>query len=742
MSDKRVPDHNHRPDGSKSKDPRPRPNPELAATSEYVSPGIRFLHLFGLTSLAIAQPVLGRLSTNDSYLEIDRIEGFALWVGLLTLALGLPGLLLTVNRISDAINPRFGRAVFTGQIFFLVTLFAQQWLKWIAGHRAMMTLAVPDVLWAMTSLAAAYFAVTLYNRRRGMRQFLTVLSCCAVAVPVAFVMAPPMNSMLFMRGQQHDEVPGYQAQNPVPVVMIVLDGLNGMALLNEQLEIDAQRYPAFARLAAMSTWYRNASTVHYRTDNAVPAILTGRVPPGNLVPFEANYPDNLFRRIVDSRQYEVTVFEPYTRLCPRTIRQTLQRRGRLDQLQSLLGTLTRVYVKTTLPDEISGGHRMIPRAWFGFQDNQSFDETARTGLIAYGWDTERGEQLEHFRNCLIRSDKPWFRFLHVVLPHYPWNYLPSGRQHMNLLNAEHYPVGAHGTLGEDWGPDELAVNHAWQRYVLQLGFVDHFLGRILDQMEEQQILDESLLVVVADHGVAFKAGTSRREPTPETLTDIMPVPLFVKLPSQHSGIVSDRNVENIDVFPTVAELLQLTPEVVTDGVSLLDESARERPRKQMAGPDGPFIVEPDFPQRFDYVRRATALFDSGASEKLWLGLNWIPELVGADVNDLLDSGDGVAVELFFAVDTSAETTAEFVPCFIRGRIPSLSGGKALPVELAITVNGRIGATTRTYTDPLITTEWAAMLPESRFEFGPNDIAVFEVIRKANQFRLKRCVLLK
>ena len=51
----------------------------------------------------------------------------------------------------------------------------------------------------------------------------------------------------------------------------------------------------------------------------------------------------------------------------------------------------------------------------------------------------------------------------------------------------------------------------------------------------------------------------------------MPVPLFIKLPHQNAGIMTDRNVETIDVFPTIADVLQMTPEVAVDGCSLLDD---------------------------------------------------------------------------------------------------------------------------------------------------------------------------
>ncbi len=115
-----------------------------------------------------------------------------------------------------------------------------------------------------------------------------------------------------------------QCGNPIPVVMVVFDGMSGMSLLDEHHHVDPHRYPSFARMAELGTWYRNASTVHTRTDHAVPALLSSCYPEEKQQPIESDYPTNLFRLIHDSDQYAMTVFEPVTELalkiCGRLIR--------------------------------------------------------------------------------------------------------------------------------------------------------------------------------------------------------------------------------------------------------------------------------------------------------------------------------------------------------------------------------------------------------------------------------------
>ena len=71
------------------------------------------------------------------------------------------------------------------------------------------------------------------------------------------------------------------------------------------------------------------------------------------------------------------------------------------------------------------------------------------------------------------------------------------------------------------------------------------------------MFDRSLIVVTADHGVSFVPGQPFRGICQEIYPETLSVPLFVKLPGQHEGRASDRNVEAIDILPTIADVLKI-----------------------------------------------------------------------------------------------------------------------------------------------------------------------------------------
>ena len=57
-----------------------------------------------------------------------------------------------------------------------------------------------------------------------------------------------------------------------------------------------------------------------------------------------------------------------------------------------------------------------------------------------------------------------------------------------------------------WGDDQHVVDLAHQAHMLQTGYVDSQLVRFLDLIRDTSWYDDALVMVMADHGIAFTAG--------------------------------------------------------------------------------------------------------------------------------------------------------------------------------------------------------------------------------------------
>jgi hypothetical protein len=81
---------------------------------------------------------------------------------------------------------------------------------------------------------------------------------------------------------------------------------------------------------------------------------------------------------------------------------------------------------------------------------------------------------------------------------------------------------------------------------------------------------------------------------------------------------------------------------------------------------------------------------------------------------------------------AVDRRSDLAPTWVQGRF---AGGHAEDQDLAIAVNGRIAAVTRTFEENGAT-RFAAMVPESALRQGHNDVSVFAVLAGASGARLE------
>ena len=112
----------------------------------------------------------------------------------------------------------------------------------------------------------------LYGRFSPVREFFTVLAPAPFVVLLIFAWSPQAEAVL--TGEE-----GIKIHSPpagAPVVLIVFDELPATSLMDKSGRIDSKRYPNFSSLGKQATWFRNATSEHSLTTQAVPAIVTGR----------------------------------------------------------------------------------------------------------------------------------------------------------------------------------------------------------------------------------------------------------------------------------------------------------------------------------------------------------------------------------------------------------------------------------------------------------------------------------
>ncbi|HUT76277.1 MAG TPA: sulfatase, partial [Polyangia bacterium] len=111
--------------------------------------------------------------------------------------------------------------------------------------------------------------------------------------------------------------------------------------------------------------------------------------------------------------------------------------------------------------------------------------------------------------------------------------------------------------------------HIEALYDAQVAYSDWLFGRVRKLLAEEGAYDDSLIVVLSDHGEEFgeHGGREHRQLFVETLH----VPLLIRFPDGTGprGSTVDRMVRTMDVMPTVFDTLKMPMEIPHQGVSFL-----------------------------------------------------------------------------------------------------------------------------------------------------------------------------
>lgn len=489
-------------------------------------------------------------------------------------------------------------------------------------------------------------------------------------------------AVAFAVDAQDDELA--TAKTRPPIVVLVLDEFPTESLTTPSGEIDAARYPNFAALARTSTWFRNGYTVFDSTFKALPSILDGRMPADKTAADVRSHQPSVYH-LMHRLGYDIVKVESASAVCPPWICEG-----------------TRIRRPGVLPRLAGNGRPARLHRWIG---------------------------------AIRDGPRPTFYFHHALLPHEPWLYLPSGHQSR--------PAGVEPIAAINKPPawhDRGLTDHNHLRHLLQVGYVDRELGHVMRRLRRTGLFHRALFVVMADHGYSFDVNVkSRRQVTERNVGQIAPVPFFVKTPRQTEGMVDDSLVRNVDLLPTIADVLDVPVPWQADGHSAFADMTRAREHVTMARRDFSRLVSVD---RREWLRQRAALsrwrarkFGTGARSQRAFGDPWAaafrigphPELLGDPVRAAVPRSDRVHGELVVNAGRLDELDPRgpIVPTRVMGRIEGgLPGAER---DLAVAVNGRIRAVGRSFHLRGRPRElFSLIFPERALRPGDNRVQLLEV----------------
>lgn len=705
-----------------------------------------FLDLLTLAGFVVAQPLLDVLGRSPDFLlfrkadprdivllaiAITILPAAALWV--LEVLAGLPG-----HRVRQAGH----LALVAG----LLAVLGLEVAKKVTPLRGPGLLAVGGLVGLGGGL--------LYARRPVVRLWIRFLYPAPVVFLLLFLLVSPAAQLLRPAAAPTAALPAgaLQRAKSGPIVFLLMDEFPLESLLDGKGRIDQRLYPNFAKLAGASTWYRNATANIGLTEWALPSMMTGRYPAQDRLPIASQYPDNLFTLLGASYHYKMHVFEGVTQLCPPSLCPDAMKAGGSQAstasatgggLRQVARDSAGVWGQIVSPhDAAKDPAATLNEATVKVASSGSTDQAKRAQVV-HGY--TRGISFQAFLDSIRPGADPNERalyFVHVLIPHQPWKYLPSGLQYPERTLGE-----GDFAKGGQWVSEPWPVESIHQRHLMQTAVADRMVGDLVKRLREVGLYDRSLLVVTADHGMAFTPGEAGRATVSnDTVPDVLWVPLFIKRPEQRAAEVNDVNYEHVDLLPTIAGLAGLRVPWAMEGVSLADPSADRRSRTEKF-----FYPHPGLRRAFNGpANQAIAL--KGVTDRLlrpndgylgWFQFGPHADLVGRKLSDLEIAASGGSARVAGLDDyRHVDPSSGSVPAEVGGQLTRTAPGTPGRPSVVVAINGVVGGVSETFASPAGTppTWFTTMIPDTLMHKGGNQLRLFLLDTSGGRQRLRPLTL--
>lgn len=330
------------------------------------------------------------------------------------------------------------------------------------------------------------------------------------------VMNPGFNHLPHYTPQLADErPPGTPAT--APVFVLVFDELSAAALVNEDGQINAARFPNFSRLATSGAVFTEARSNYSKTRYAVPAIAEDMSAVGSL------------RSYIQYRGAEAAIAGD----CGRAV----TCRG-----ISTLAAMDRGSIFKHLA--LATAAELIPPPW-NVMTEGPFRDLASIAGVPLATSDDSGlhlfneDHLNRFLTDIGNEDPNGSVYLfHSLVTHQPYLLEPDGEigsVHVAYDDGILDQVNFSLSNSVETTGGQADIGELFEAYLDQIAYADELLGRFLDRLEETSLLDRSVIVVTADHGIRPRLHRS----TPAGIDDwVTNVPLILSAPGLSPAVVS------------------------------------------------------------------------------------------------------------------------------------------------------------------------------------------------------------
>jgi arylsulfatase A-like enzyme len=191
----------------------------------------------------------------------------------------------------------------------------------------------------------------------------------------------------------------------------------------------------------------------------------------------------------------------------------------------------------------------LQQGFVHFDDTYAYPEIDPEDAVTSEVISDRGIEFIE-RKAEVADGRPWFLWLHYFDPHETYVEQPGFTERFGA-------------------PDEpSALQRQIDLYDGEIAYTDHHVGRVLDALEARGLAEDTIVVLVSDHGEEFQDHGGIRHGH-ALYGELIRVPFVIRAPGIAPRRVADV-VRTVDLMPTVLDLAGLPVPHQAVGRSLRD----------------------------------------------------------------------------------------------------------------------------------------------------------------------------
>lgn len=178
-------------------------------------------------------------------------------------------------------------------------------------------------------------------------------------------------------------------------------------------------------------------------------------------------------------------------------------------------------------------------------------------------DLELAEEAKAQLDEALDAEQPFFGWVHFISPHTPYTYRELSAHIAPKLEDGRFAESVGGSF-EIHSDEEL--KRARDLYDGEVFFADYLFGQMIAHLESRGALDNTIIVVTADHGEEFMDhGQVQHNALYE---ELVRVPLLIRHPDRLTGTRTNAPALTMDLLPTLAGLVGADAPQELDGINL------------------------------------------------------------------------------------------------------------------------------------------------------------------------------